>query len=390
MLLEDKDKGRGDAVGKAPYTGPMLDPTTGNIKSADGTPFMGPVDKTGTTSSLGLLGKTRFDYVMGQAGRGAPLTANGPDYDTWVLSLPEDPNDIAYTQLLRQAKQAALARQRVRAQVSAGEKQWKITGKPATPEEVKAAQQQAQQAGQAGQPSTPWASWTGAPPPVDPPVSGLNKSQTEKQKRADEAAYKQAQSGKAMVFGMPIDATAPGVGIGGPAAPGTPKDPYVERWLQGEELNTDARNTQFVTSSGQWVYTGEQQDPNGPAGFTRPSYTYYEDAESMITGLPVGQIKAYQHKLGLPETGVVGVDLQGLWHDAVVQAQKYAMQGQKVTLQFIFDSVVADAIAKRGAVGGGGGSQWADETPEDLAGADYYMAMMQVLGDISGVGSGQA
>jgi hypothetical protein len=79
-----------------------------------------------------------------------------------------------------------------------------------------------------------------------------------------------------------------------------------------------------------------------------------------------------------------------LWEWAVEVASISAANGQKLSPKDVFFAQLSATMTKLKAsgTGGGGGSsgQWAQPTGGDLAATDYYQAMMQVLGDTSGIG----
>lgn len=330
---------------------------------------MGPVDKTGATAALGMTGKQRWDWVATQAPSG--MVPQGHDWDSWLQSLPEDPNDLEYTRLLRQAKANAASRERLRAeqgsvsadlpQISSGDKgdgkvTPMITGIPGR-----------------------------GPKPPPEPAGGPGSPGTKKLDLEEQAQHRRESAGAPIIQGLPV--SVGDVGLKDPENPGAAPDPYVEQWVKDKNLELDKQSAQVAARSGMWVYTGETADPSGGKFYTRSMYVYVDDAEAQIAQFSTAEIKKYQKALGQPETGVLTPALQGKWHDAVQAGQMYARNGKKVELKFIFEQLIAsDAMAKAGRGGGGGGGAFGNESGADMVGADYYQAMMQVLGDISGVG----
>lgn len=328
-----------------------------------GVPFMGPVDKTGVTASLGMKGKQRWDWVSTQAPSGMqPL---GHDWDSWVQSLPEDPLDIEYSQLLRNAKQNAASRERLRSQQ--GDKPIEqLTGPMGAT--------QPRITGKSGQGVI-----TGKAAPVLGSLPGAPKNKPDPQ---EELQHRLENKGIPLVQGLPV--TENDV-LGDPKNPGAAPDPHVQQWIEGKNLQLDNQSAQIAARSGKWVYTGEVADPAGGRNFKRSMYVYLDDAEAQIASYSAGEIKSFQKRLGQPETGVLTSELQQDWHKAVLAGSAYAQAGQKVELKFIFEMLIrSKEMAK--AAGGGGGGRFGNESGADMVGADYYQAMMQVLGDISGVG----
>lgn len=357
--------------------------------------------------------------------------ANTAPYDSWLLGLFEDPIDTVYTSALRAAKDAARAREQARkaaqdaasrAAGRAGSAVKGVVGQGITAPGM--ASDAAQDA--AGAVPTIASTAIGVAPTAQAELAaeiadlvnnaaGKNPAETVKKiaelvKKATPATpkpgtktadamlppaerklrdlerrqHKEVKGQAAMLKGMPVSETDI---FGDPANPGAAPDPYVEKWVRDAELGLDPTSSAVATKSGNWIYVGDVADEAGGPGYTRPQYVFFEEAKSGLAGMSTDQIKAYQKQLGVPESGIASGELQTIWDNAVEQGQKYAQQGKRVELRLIFESMLADRIA---AKSGGGGGQYADETPQDMAGAVYYQAMMQILGDTSGVDSAQA
>lgn len=205
------------------------------------------------------------------------------------------------------------------------------------------------------------------------PSDAMLNSQVQKRQSQDQMQYRDDMSDTAMLKGMPVDLQA--------AFEDANLDGFVQQFASNEELQFQSDDSRsLATKSGQYVYTGKAADSKGGAAYQRDQYLYSADAEAMLAGMDPATIKQYQAKLGLLESGVVDPDLQKLWQQAVETGQLYARAGKKVTLQFIFDSLVDAQVAANAKTGAG---------PRVLDEDSYYFAMMQILGDISGVGSGR-
>lgn len=366
---------------------PDLPGFVGTPTEDQGSPFVGPVDKTGATAPLGMQGKQRFDYVMTQ--HPGSMQEGGPDYDSWLLSLPEDAADIQYTMLLRQAKAAAKARNNARSQAGPGGQLPGIYPEGGPP---KPGQQQAGQGVITGikksKPLEAGQAVSGAPPgATQQPFNGENPGAPGagkmKQDPTEQKEHREYTAGVPIIEGLPVDVTDAGVKVD-PNNPGGAPDPFVQQWATDEGLSVSNDQAKIAAKSGQWVYVGEVADPAGGMGYTRSKYVYVDDAEAELSAFSSDEIKKYQKQLGQDVTGVITPDLQAIWHNAVQAAQLAARAGKKVELRFLFDQLVA-AKASAGS-GGGGGGAFGNESGADMVGSDYYQAMMAVLGDISGVG----
>lgn len=303
-------------------------------------------------------GRARFDTLMANAP--GMFEKDSYEYNKWVLSLQEDLNDIEFTRLLRQAKERAQLVERQRT-ASQGEMRYGLkkvkAGEPAAPT-----------------PPTPDGGVTGTLPGTGP----SSKSRFEK---FEEGQHRDATRNTPIIQGIPTSSERV---LGDPDNPGGEPDAFLQAYVNGTGLPVTDKQAQVAARSGQWVYGGQVDDPSGGKGYKRDLYVYVEDASAQLSSMPTDKIKAYQTKMGNTATGVVDPALQKLWDTAVATAANYARAGKKVTVQFIFDTLVA---AQAASGGGGGGGRFAGETPNEMASIDYYRAMMEILGDISGVKS---
>lgn len=282
-------------------------------------------------------GRARWEELL----KLAP-TDSAEIYDNWILSIPEDANDIEFTLLLRAEKQRVReAKFKRESGAQAIQDATMPTDKGPTPEEQLVSEKQSAQKGKA------------------------------------EKTVLDYQKSEPIIKGWPItpaDAAANSEQGGG-------QSPFLDQFAKDQAIDLSRPNEEALARSGYYVYAGTEKDPNG---YERPVYLFLEDAKAQINKLPQAKIKEYQRRLELPETGIVEGPIREMWDYAVARAAEYARAGQKVTVEFIFNALVSAAEAelkKNGGRGGGGGGAGPDPLTED----DYYMSMMQVLGDISGV-----
>lgn len=298
-------------------------------------PFIPPPDLNLTVPgplAPGLLvpvGKARWDELLTKQGFQMP-SMGSEKYDEWVLSLAEDPGDAEYTAIVREQKAQAQRRKEQRE----AEKAEQVTKTATNATGFKRAEANAE--------------FDTRPRFLGGDVQDPNDS-TKPQSAAEAELKEFTKNNK----GIPLD-----------------NGMYADR----------------MKTSGQYVYSGTEASRTGDR--SREVYQSADQAKTEIFDIPEAKIKAYQKMLGLPETGKVDKTLQSVWNDAVEMAQGYATQGHKITVQELFDiqmRAYASQRASRGGGGGGGGGL--EQDPEDMAATDYYMAMMQILGDISGVSS---
>jgi len=274
-------------------------------------------------SEEGITGRLRFERVI--ANHPTQFTRFSEGYDEWLLALPEDPKDIEYTRLLREAKAEARERQREREK----RKREGVTEDEDIRRETRTIQEQAK--------------------------------------------YRELH-GSPIIQGFPVglEHIFDETGLSQESA-------FLNAYREANGIPLRKETAEIAAKSGFFVYVGETPDSKGGASFTRPTYMYVKDAEVLIAAMPEETIRKYQKMLDLPETGIVDPELQSLWNEAVETAARYAKAGRKVTPEFIFNTLVEElAKARRRGGGGGGGRQ-------PLDAFDYYRAAMMVLPDISGV-----
>ncbi len=276
-------------------------------------------------------GQARLNSLLAKAP--ASLGKFSEGYDAWLLSQAEDVRDIEFTRLLRAMKAEARARQASRKQTK-----------------------------------------------QDDQIAADEKSMRKTQET--QGRYRKGAGAKPIIKGLVGQDSATGLQMG------AVENPWLVEVAKKLGIDLGGDVEQVAIRTGDYVYTGQVADTKGGPKFTRPEYVYVEDAKSMIMSMPPEKIKEYQKRLGLVEHGLADPILVGLWEDAIYLAQGYARSGQKVELQFIFDTLVNAKVEKMksGGGGGGGGGGAANRSDEESA-YNYYFAMMQILGDISGVGN---
>lgn len=286
-------------------------------------------------TAVGATGQARLTSVL--AGKPAWIKQNTAQFDRWILALPEDIKDIEYTRLLRQLKAQAQQREAGRKALKADEELFRAE-------------------------------------------KATVKGDTRK-----ENLYALGNKDKPVIKGLPV---TPDAIFGDQEI----ADPQVSAWLQqfvkSTGLDLGDQESELAAKSGLYVYVGQEPDPQGGPGFTRPVYLYRDDAKAMLAAMDPAKLKEYQKRLGLSEHGLADPILQGYWDDAVAVAEGYARRGIKVDLQYIFDTLINAVVEKNkkagGGRGGGGAGGIAGMSEEEKA-YNYYFAMMQILGDISGV-----
>jgi len=294
---------------------------------------------------FGPRGKEKLSKLMQEA----PATPGTPEFDDWLLSLQGDPTDPEFMEALSAAK--ALAQVRIKDRsgqtFTVGQKRTKAS-----------AEAEAQ-----GKPST-----------------YANDRNAKRMDEFDVKQYRELTAGRPIVKGAPVGASQP---LNQANDPSGKRDPFLDQFANNEELQLDQDDRKIAVKSGDYVYVGQEEDPNGGKGFKRDVYVFADDAAASLARIPPDQIKQYQAKMGNPQTGMLDPQLIQAWNTAVKIGQSYARAGMKVDLRFIFDTLVNTKMTGAGG-GGGGGGRFNGMSPSDIA-ANYYTAMMQVLGDISGV-----
>jgi hypothetical protein len=287
---------------------------------------------------LGLTGKARFDFVMSRA------LPDEDSQDKFVLTLVEDPNDVEYTRLLRQAKAEARHRQEL-AMRPQGDSQ------PVVGSQAQAKRAAKEIDAKADRPLHGYYE-------KEPVIKGMPVSA--------EGIFAEAAEAEAAAAGKKVEQSSP----------------WLAQFAKSKAIQISRPYAEALAKTHDYVFAGTTKDR---FGFVRPTWMFKDDAKASITAMPQAKIKAYQKKLDLPQSGLVDPDLQNLWDYAVAMAQNYNLAGQRVDLEYIFETLVNAQAAANAAKGrGGGGGAGA----EPLTDVDYYFAMMQVLGDISGVENG--
>lgn len=321
----------------------------------------GPTPLTGPSllpTDTAKRGKARFEAEMSAAQGRLFGGAWSHDFNQWVLGLREDPNDPEYNSILAWAKGNA-ERKEKGLDASANNAGEKGTEGFKIPEGIlkKPTLTAAQPA--AGGDTTSTA-----------PVfqGGFKSAESDA-----EFGTERFQGGTLQTQKRPDDES--------------PGNAELNKFRRDKGLMLPPEDASRSKTSGEYVYMGTEKNPNGKA--QRDLYMTADDAKNAIGAIPEAKIASYQKMLGLPQTGKIDNDLMGLWNQAVQEAQVYATQGRKVSVQELFDirvNALAARLKARGG-GGGGGGGGLEQDPEDMAAADYYFAMMQILGDTSGVQS---
>lgn len=346
---------RGDEPGEAP----VVVATPSIVRPGDPT-FTGPVIPAPIVPRIDttLKGKARFDDMLN---RNRPLFGSGiggHDYNQWILSQPEDLSDPEYNQILLAAKAQAK-----RAEEGFGQEAANAPFGTKIRKDAKRLKP----------PVTPADGGTG------PAEAGLNVGPS---LLADEEKRLEAERHKVLtqVFkGVPTSEASLGTRQG--------TDPMLSRFMDINGKPLEGPQAEYAKRSGAFVYMGAK--PSGIGVYT-DEYVYTDDAKAALVTLGADRIKAYQTTLGMDATGVPmpGDPLDDLWQAAVKQAQNFAISGIKMSVIELFEGYVranAGRAKRGGGGGGGGGGGFIGQNPEDVAAIDYYRAMMQILGDISGV-----
>lgn len=327
-------------------------------------------------SQFGLHGRQRWDTVKSTA----PGVFAGPvAYRQWLEALPDDPSDPEY--------QAGLATERARFQ-----KWWDAAGW-AIPADVQGPNPYNQgkapsfkdamkkfQDYLAGQETPPNLDPGGVGPsgmsasgPLGPPVGEAGKGKSQAERQGDLQDKRELPQAK-YLWEQPTFRGRP-IGTDEIYNNGAVQDPFLQGFLDenGIQLSGDTRAK--ATRSGQYVLMGTET--NKELGASRDVYMFVDDAKAAGQRLDPAKLAKYQAGLGLVVTSQMDPTLENYWDQAVEMAQRSAVAGIHMSVEEWFDLTVSSAIAKKHGAGGGGS--------EPMEANDYYRAMMQVLGDISGV-----
>lgn len=298
------------------------------------------------------------------------------EFNEWILSIPEDPLDVGFTSQLRELQEKAReAESEIQAKKKADEEEIRR----------KRANASAASLGTSGmvQPSTPTPDGIPTLPTdkpggkIDTPVPTDEELEKDLKRATGKHNAKVRYENTSVFKGAPMDGQKLWKGTGG--------DPYQDDFYAANGKAMQGPDAEYARKSGEYVVMGYEVDPY--TGGKRPIYVYKEDARSGLVAMGKNRIAAYQKMLGIPATGTDDGSLQGVWEDAIKSAAYKAQAGVKTTVQEEFDDLMSHyAAVKRSRGGGGvGGNGGLEDDPEDSAAADYYMAMMAILGDISGV-----
>lgn len=301
----------------------------------------------------------------------AGLEPGSLEYDNAVEALGFDWSDPVYSMTLLKLKSEARARKRDRERYTVAGSGMTATGLAAEQAAAKAAQDKEQQ---------DWADRinTAMSSPDAPDSQRAPGMRPEDTDATDE--HRRQTKGKPIIRGLPVDAGSV-LGEASTSDGGSGLSEWIRQWATKQGLDVTYEDAQEASATGDFVYVGQEEDKAGGPGYMRDVYVYKDDANSGVANMSVEEIADYQNRLGLEVNGIVDPKLQALWEKAVEIGQVYARAGKKVELKFIFDQLVASAVAGGGLGSGGGGGA------ANRADTDYYFAMMQVLGDISGVKS---
>lgn len=400
-----------------PAPGPPPGPAPGNFGMDAAGPGFPGVGAPGVPNPLapppGLRGRSRFENEVNRRTFTGGLWAD--EFNQWVLSLPEDPLDPEYNAVLRwardQARQKLAEATRLRKEKEearnlrirrAGGKDRLAAQEgdfiPAPGEPEKTTKPFRGPQGYEGQPSTTrhmterkehgFEVPSDATSAAKAAAAGPDGPSEEEQLRAENAPSAQrkreaAEWGRPRFKGLPITAAD----LFGNPLGATSGDPDLDAFMSenGIVLNPYTANKAVMT--GQYVYFG--QEYNETLNTSRDVYMFTDQAKSSGVDpklLPPALISQYQKDMGLPVTGRVEGELKQLWDKAVDYAVDLIKTGQKISPKEVFTVWVQSLIEQYKASGGRGGGGGGGARMETF---DYYRAMMQVLGDISGVGQVQ-
>lgn len=335
--------------------------------------FTGPVVTPTSVIAPGLKGSARLQAEIDQR---KALFSNGMwghDFNQWALSLKDDPGDPDYTQAVQwlrtnatRAEQGEVSRRK-----ATGSYDFTVPGNTPFDQGTVASNQSA--GGPEGQPKpTPLGPPAGTSPGTSslasvPAVTQADIDDRELKKRT----YATSKSGDTLTEfkGTPVSQGSLGTPSG--------EDAALAQFMSRNGKVLTGSQSSYAKTSGAFVYVGSRTLRDGS---TEETYMYVQDAKNALVALGSQRLADYQTTLGLPVTGYPDKQLRAMWDFAVEEAASSAAADVKNTVQEIFDSMINANAGKLGGGGGGGGSGAAP-----LDSYDYYRAMMQVLGDVSGV-----
>jgi len=358
-----------------PDTQPAPEPTgTPGGPSVPGVPPIYGPPATQPNPVAGLHGSARWEATVRSALSMFGGRMWSRDYNMYVLSLQDDPNDPEYNTALAQAKVYAQKFESGQTPDAVGSGAPSNVGTPLVGP------------GQVGH----MAVNTAIPQPV-PPGSSLHEPKTPSglqhpkvQKLNEVQEQKQAM--------QEIRRNSGDIFTGTPAsdqslATPTGTDPILAQFMDVNGKLLTGPQAEMAKRSGSFVYMGMTTSTT-EHGYTaqKNQWMFVQDAYAGLAAQGPEKVKQYQGMLGVEQTGILNNDadgLQSMWNAAVKQAQLYAVAGLKVSVQEIFDSYLRSTVAAKKSRGGGG--SFIGDNPVDIAAIDYYRAMMQILGDISGM-----
>lgn len=317
-------------------------PVPTGIEAVTGPPKLGPpIPGTLPAPGAGLKGQQKFDALVNSM----PFGFRGHDFNSWLLTVKDDPTDPEFNAILQRAKEKA--------------KSEEPAGTPSVapaPENLNRFQKQGE-----GENLNKFNVPSNVPAPKPEPAGpgGVYRAheKSEYRKEWQQPTFKGAPVNPDEYYGQG-------------------EDDFLKQFRTNEGIQLTGNDKALALRSGNYVYMGTEHSDEVNAN--RDVFFYVEDANNAIVDLGPKVLAEYQAKLKNPVTGKTDKDLDALWKQAVLDASKYAARGQKVTVRELMDLYVAASAS--GSSGGGGGAA----ALEDI---DYYRAMMQVLGDISGVGN---
>lgn len=333
---------------------------------------------TAVPAAPGLRGVARWNALQ----QTRPGVFSGPSgYVDWLKSLPDDPNDPEYQHYLDDARKRAFA----------GE------GNPV--EKVKAYDQavneyvtgtrrgMVKRDKEANPVVTPG---SGAPGPsaqsATPYVAEGEKAKQSEFAEARDLENERVNKNKTRkttlgaYWKQPTFKGRP-VGTDELYTEGNVQDPYLQGFLSenGIQLTGDQQNK--ALRSGKYVYMGTEH--NDELNVDRPVYMFTDDAQAASMHVDAAVLSGYQKALGSEVTGHMDPYMLSVWDKAVEMASRDTQASDAshhpMSVREWFDILMQSAIAQKKAGAAGGGVQYEE--------FDYYKAMMQVLGDISGVGN---
>lgn len=377
----------GDDVTPTTTTAPAVPPGTpatpgpGEVVLPTGT--LPPLTPVGQAGAPGLHGKARWDLIQGSK----PGVFDGPiAYKQWLASLSDDPNDPEFSALLNAEKQRFERYYNLNfpmgipADVQGPnpylkEKAPKVKDVMARwqayaaghPEEFEAKSKDSGKVGPTGQSAS--GAYVAPEPTIPATIEDAQRRRIDKELDAKELAVLKGQYKQPVFRGRAI-------GTDEIYTQGAIQDPDLQAFLSANGIALQGDQRSAATRSGNYVYMGKEH--SAELNVDRDVYMFVDDAKAASMKVDGNKISKYQSGLGLTVTGKMDGTLLGVWYQAVEQAQLAAVaDSPKLTVEEWFDLLMTSKIASKNSGAGAGAPP--------LEANDYYRAMMQVLGDISGV-----